>query len=965
MIEIKIPAPDGGLQTLWKAFPKQEEALVRTETEILYGGARGGGKGLILNDLLVTPKGFIRVADVNVGSVLSDPVTGGTTKVLAVYKRGAQPTFKLTFDDGAAVTVDGDHLWSYKLPNHHRPHTKPSSQREYATAVLGSEYPENRWEHLHTGNTLELIEALNKGFRPRVPLTAPVLFTVNGTAGKSVEPYLIGLLLGDGHCESKRIASEDSEIAEYLIERGFSIYATGDRCPTYGATGDMRKRLDTWLRNHNLLKCRAWEKFLPSYVQTAGIEYRVELLRGLMDTDGTVSLDGEPSFCTTSYQLAKDVQQLVWGLGGKAGITTKYPTYTYKGEKLDGRDAYNIRIVMPRNSSIFHLARKRERCRDSWNGGYENMRAIVSIEPQGMQETWCLTVDSSHSLFMTNDYIVTHNTDAGIIWLILGNDIETGTLADEGYYRHPRYRALVLRKNMADMGFWISQAKTKYFPLGATFTARPCQFEFPSGATIVIGHLDDSDAYEKYMGQEFSRILIEELTQIPSLDLYIKVMASLRTPFDEFRRQMFLTANPGGPGGHWVRDRFVDCAEPGTPYIDPETGGTRIFIPARIADNPIFATDRQYLSQLMSLSPAMRRAWLDGDWHAISGQAFEEFRVVPLPGEPPEASHVIQSTAIRLEPWYHRWLSLDWGYAHNAAAYAYCQLPNGQIHVYNELVLNHVTPEELGVEIARWVWPDLQAGSQKTLELFLSPDAFARRTDDRTIADQLAVGIEKILGASSVYIMPNAEGGGYDIFSRAELQGTASITISRAANQRVAGWMFMHSLLRWWPLLPDGKQTGDIYDPALALKLYETDRIKWQQYCGLFKDSTEVLPRLQIHGDRCFNLVKAIPLAMSQDPDKGDPNDIIKTHWEGADSCDSLRYGLFAYKFMQMHEPWEVFYAKHISAYAEKPLSELSGQSKAMMARTAEKKYKELTEGASKPFYWHQSSAKARRLGRN
>jgi hypothetical protein len=554
-------------------------------------------------------------------------------------------------------------------------------------------------------------------------------------------------------------------------------------------------------------------------------------------------------------------------------------------------------------------------------------------------------------------------TDAGIMWLILGNIEETGTIADGGYYLHPNYRALVLRRNMSDMGFWISQAKSKYIPLGATFTSRPCQFEFPSGATIVIGHLDDSDAFEKYQGQEYARLVIEELGQIPNVDLYLKVLSSVRSPFDELRTQVFLTANPGGPGGHWVRDRFVACAKHGETYTDPQTGGTRIFIPARISDNPIYAADKKYLGQLMSLPPALRRAWLDGDWDAISGQAFEEFRIVPLPGEPAEACHVVASSQVKLEPWYHRWLACDWGYAHNAAVYMACQLPNGQLHITDELSVNHTTPEELGVEIARFVWPSLKGGSQKAFQMYLSPDAFSKRTDERTIADQIAIGVEKILGTSSVYIMPATQDEAADpsaVFGRRELQTNASLVIQRAANQRVAGWMYVHSLMRWWPLLgADGTQ----YDPAYALGLYETDKAKWREYCALFTNSAEVLPRLQIYGDRCPKLVKAIPLAMAQDPDKGDPNDIIKTHWEGADEVDAMRYLLFAHRFMTTLAPFEEFYAAHLAKHAGRPIESLSGTSKMMMALKAEQDYKRLSAPMTAPIYWHRSSVRQRRRG--
>ncbi len=555
-------------------------------------------------------------------------------------------------------------------------------------------------------------------------------------------------------------------------------------------------------------------------------------------------------------------------------------------------------------------------------------------------------------------------TACGIVWLLMGNQEPTGTIADGGYYLHPQYRALVLRKNITDMGDWIHKAKQLYGQLGATHTDRPNQFVFPSGATIVIGHLDDEDAFEKYQGQEFARILIEELTQISSEDLYLKVRASCRCPFDELRYQMFLTANPGGKGHQWVRDRFVSCTQPSTVYTEPNTGMTRIFIPARVKDNPIYANDPNYVGTLMGLSPAMRRAWFEGDWDAIAGQYFDEFRLKPGDGEPEEARHVIHSSEANLQPWYHRWMAVDWGYTHKSAVYKACLEPNGRVHVYGEMVVNRTSPEELGVEIARFIWPDIASGTQKTFTLLLSPDAFGRKTEERTVADQMAIGIEKILGPNSVYIL-DAEAD--EIHARKELQTSASIMIQRAANQRVAGWMYAKSLLRWWPIINATSQSTEgaaVFNPSYALDLFAEDRDKWRRYCALFKNQEEeVLPGVVIHGDQCPKLVRAIPLARANDPDKGDPEDVDKRHFEGMDEIDAWRYLLFGRKQMLIHEPFESYFAKHLQKHAPHGLSNLSGDSKVQMAMKAERDYKKMTEPATKPFYFPRSHARQRRRG--
>lgn len=555
-------------------------------------------------------------------------------------------------------------------------------------------------------------------------------------------------------------------------------------------------------------------------------------------------------------------------------------------------------------------------------------------------------------------------TACGIAWLIRGNNPEhkVGHICDQSYVLHQFYRALVLRRNLTDMGDWIAKAKRLYAPLGGEYRPRDNEFLFPSGAAIVIGHLDDEDAYEKYQGQEFARILIEELTQVPTYELYARVLGSLRSPHKEMQRQFFGTANPGGRGHAWVKAHWIDVAPSGTPYIDPETTLSRIFIPAGIKDNPIYQQDRQYVGQLMALPPMIRRAWLDGDWSAIAGEAFSEFRIRPSEGEPPEAQHVVESTSVPNAPWFHRWLSCDWGYSHNAAVYKFIEFPDEQVHVADELVMSQTTPEELGVEIARFAWHDLTSGNgtQTTMDLYLSPDAFARRSDEKTIADQIAEGIQQVLGPDSVYIppasTPNERPEG--IFQRAELAHRASIVIQRASNQRVAGWMYVRTFLRWWPMLPPNT---DSWNPEYALQLQREDPIKFGEYAKLFQPRKEILPKLRIYGDKCPRLVAAIPLARMNDPSRrgGDPNDIDKAHFDGMDSIDSLRYGLMGFRTMVRPMPREEFIRRHMEKYT--PANPANTDMR-WIAMKVEKDYKDKYEGDGKPIYFHRSASRAGRF---
>ena len=195
-------------------------------------------------------------------------------------------------------------------------------------------------------------------------------------------------------------------------------------------------------------------------------------------------------------------------------------------------------------------------------------------------------------------------TAGGMAWLL--------------YNAHnPRFRALVIRLNSTDLTDWVSRAKHMYAPTGAKFTANPAQIVFPSGATVVLGHLKDENAFQKYQGHEYHAILIEELTQIPSESSYIKLFSSCRSSVPGLKAQMFCTANPGGPGHRWVKLRWNITGAPtkSTIYLDPVSKKSRAFIPARIDDNAyLMENDPTYVSFLDSLPDGLREAWREGSW---------------------------------------------------------------------------------------------------------------------------------------------------------------------------------------------------------------------------------------------------------------------------------------------------------------------------------------------------------------
>jgi Terminase large subunit, T4likevirus-type, N-terminal len=155
-----------------------------------------------------------------------------------------------------------------------------------------------------------------------------------------------------------------------------------------------------------------------------------------------------------------------------------------------------------------------------------------------------------------------------------------------------------------------------------------------------------------FQGWSLTRVYFDELTQLQSLDPILALLATLRSA-KGVRGQLKVSCNPGGPSHFAVKSMFVDSG-PYNVVVDKETGLTRVFIPARVSDNPaLLEADPRYIDRLRSVgSPERVRAWLEGDWSVTEGAYFSEFSttrhvIAPFP---------IPSGWIRLR-------SMDWGSA--------------------------------------------------------------------------------------------------------------------------------------------------------------------------------------------------------------------------------------------------------------------------------------------------------------
>lgn len=549
------------------------------------------------------------------------------------------------------------------------------------------------------------------------------------------------------------------------------------------------------------------------------------------------------------------------------------------------------------------------------------------------------------------------------------------------YIAHPRYRALVLRENEKDLSDWIFRARLFYEPLGANVTEKPARVVWPSGATFILGHMKDESAYTDYMGQEFQRIVFEELTHIPDELRYLRIIGSCRSTYycqlgcppgtckcGVLRRQILATSNPGGNGHGWVKKRFISIGGPNKVHIDPLSKQTRQYIPALITDNPYLMKDEGYVAWLEGLPEPTRSAWRYGDWDALSGIYFSVFRPKgPLAGEPPEANHVIRTGQYPLQPWWPRWLGGDWGYKHNFAFHWACQSSNGQIIIYDELVGNATSARELGSQVARKSFRTLEAlgreGIDPVITLWFSPDAFGKRNEELTIAEDFVRGVEAVLGPGSAHFpdmwhrvdtaKADWEGNYYTEF---KLQKKFGIAIRKAQNARIAGWQHMRELMRFTQILQSDPAK---YDHEYAIKLLHGDSRRYKLYLESFEArKPEILPRLLIDGDACPRLVEAIPTAVY----KEGTEDVLGVDTMEADVLDSIRYTLHSHNVKSNREPEKSFVERHLREVKEREPG-IDFNDLVWAARKAEEDYKALGNNL-KPFDIPLEGTRSAKVGR-
>lgn len=553
---------------------KQFEAYKALENpsidEIFIGGGAGGGKAQPLDSLILTKNGFIKMGSIKIG----DKVLTSNNKeeeVLQIYPQGIKDIYEIEFIDGAKIRVTNEHLFDCWIAR------KGQSRRKIRSV--------NEIIKLKGNVIIPLAEKLEFGEK------------YNGDA------YLIGLLLGDGGITKSNIilTTEDTEIFDYINSDGFKIIKKKKYAYSLTGLGWRNNPVLDELRRLKLLGTGSGSKFIPDEIKNGLIIDRLNVLQGLMDTDGYIDSRGHCYFTSKSEQLATDVQYIVRSLGGKATLKEVKKHCFYKGEKKEGI-YYCVYINIKDCSEIFKLSRKKNRKSNFNGGGTELGRRIINIKQVGKEKAQCISITGNH-LYISDDFVVTHNS-----WLICESRLHNA-------YTYPGYRSFIGReelKRLMQSTFitWNKVCQHHKIPREDwKLNGQYNYIEFKNGSRIDLldlKFLPSDPLYERFGSTEYSDGAIEEAGEVHNLAkdvLKSRIGRHLNKELDIIPNLLV----SGNPKKNWTKTEYFN------PWRAGELPPNKIFIQSLYSDNPY--TSEEYGKQLAGIhNEVMRQRLKDGNW---------------------------------------------------------------------------------------------------------------------------------------------------------------------------------------------------------------------------------------------------------------------------------------------------------------------------------------------------------------
>jgi len=337
----------------------------------------------------------------------------------------------------------------------------------------------------------------------------------------------------------------------------------------------------------------------------------------------------------------------------------------------------------------------------------------------------------------------------------------------------PGAKALLLRRSFPELNELVERLKERVPKEVAGYNKSDHIFNFGNGSQLILGYLDGEDDHERYQGFELQLVCFDELTHYRR-KAYTMLLTRLRASGKVaatmarygFKLRALAASNPGSRGHAWVKERFIDPAPKHTVFVG-EDGTRRVFIPARIYDNPYIDHD-DYIRKLGALDPELKRALIEGDWDVVSGVRFNQWR---------ENIHVIDPSTFPI-PMVGavKAVGVDYGLSAPFAALWGAKFSDDLVIVYREVGGPGYTPRQQAEMILNNEAEE-ERRPERPIPVALDPSTWARNPDrpigpvvdkDNPPPGSIADAYRKVLGRQ----------------------------VTKARNDRIGGWSLIDEGLR-------------------------------------------------------------------------------------------------------------------------------------------------------------------------
>lgn len=389
--------------------PHQEEAVkfLITRNKAILADEQGLGKLVDVNTSIPTPHGWRKMGELKIG----DKVFGSDGKshnVIGIFPQGVKDVYEITFSDGVKCNCGLEHLWI----------VRDSNRRLRKKGWVVKSLKELLDSGLQYNSSKKRVDC---GYKPvnkwEIPMCEPVNYSKKEYF---IHPYILGMCIGDGSMCSNKIELsipnfeyESVDRIKKLLNEKYTLSENRNAsCPHYYIIQKEKTPINEYNREIKRLGLNVLGKykFIPEEYMNGSIEQRKELLMGLMDSDGSICKNNKMHYYTTSEKLARDIQMLVYSLGGHAII------HSYDRTNESKSIEYDVKI------NIKFCPFKIERKKQNYNIKKNNYcsRYIEKVELVRKADAVCIRVDSDDSSYLTENYIVTHNTTSAIVASMAG-----------------------------------------------------------------------------------------------------------------------------------------------------------------------------------------------------------------------------------------------------------------------------------------------------------------------------------------------------------------------------------------------------------------------------------------------------------------------------------------------------------------------------------------------------------------